>query len=403
MNSTLTGAVASYLTQVRAELSDLPPGELEDVLQDVTDHLSEVAGELGDSPSFGDLQNRLGTPRQYADELRTAAGYPARTEPAGEDQLKAAGRALVWGLIAATVGPFFVAVAIFAWSHDLTAFFGVVGFGVLFAASTLGLRALRDNDPRIVLDTPRGARGAAAIRGWIDQIPDNVRHELVTIGQPVWWVVRGMIGAGGFFALFGAMSVTVVGAIAGAALSVWIGRRTQQDRRWLWYVVPLNVVAAVVVPAFLAAAYAGASFGFLNNYGRDDRSNYYPPDGLTLNGNPVTNIYPFDAQGNQLSVRLYDQDGMPISLPLQDCAANFRKRPVDTSSNVFPQAVVTPDENGDYLADDPDKCKDTTTAPFTPPPAPVATTSVSPTPTPTPAAPTGKSTPGVTLTVKPTR
>jgi uncharacterized membrane protein len=120
VNSTLTGAVASYLTQVRAELDDLPPGELEDVLQDVTDHLTEVAAELGEAPSFGDLQARLGTPRQYADELRTAAGYPARTEPVNQDQLVAGWRALRWGLIAATVGPFFVAVSIFAWSRDET-------------------------------------------------------------------------------------------------------------------------------------------------------------------------------------------------------------------------------------------------------------------------------------------
>ena len=394
MNSTLTGAVASYLTQVRAELDDLPPGELEDVLHDVTDHLTEVAAELGDQPSFADLQARLGTPRQYADELRTAAGYPARTEPVNQDQLASGRRALHWGLIACTVGPFFVAVSIFAWSRDETTFFGLLGLGVLFVAATLGLRALHGNDPRIVLDTPRGTRGEVAIRGWIDQIPPNVRHELVTIGQPVWWVVRGMIGAGGFFALFGALSVTVVGAFAGAAVSVWIGRRTQQDRRWLWYVVPLNVVAAVAVPAFLAAAYAGASFGFLNNYNdyRGTSTRYNPPEnGIIVNGTPVSNIYPFDAQGKQVSVRLYDQNGSPITLELQDCAASYGQVSRDSTSNLFPQAVVVPDENGDVTSDN---CKDSTKAPFAPPPAPA---------TPTTAKPSGTPTPGVTLTVKPTR
>ena len=50
MNSTLTGAVAIYLAQVRAELSDLPPGELEDVLEDVSGHLTEVAAEFEGSP-----------------------------------------------------------------------------------------------------------------------------------------------------------------------------------------------------------------------------------------------------------------------------------------------------------------------------------------------------------------
>ena len=84
MNSTLTGAVAIYLAQVRAELSDLPPGELEDVLDDVSGHLTEVAAEFEGEPTIAALQERLGTPQQYADELRTAAGYPPRTQPVGD-------------------------------------------------------------------------------------------------------------------------------------------------------------------------------------------------------------------------------------------------------------------------------------------------------------------------------
>ncbi|MDX6237415.1 MAG: hypothetical protein QOG10_2230, partial [Kribbellaceae bacterium] len=78
MNSTLTDPVATYLAQIRAELSDLPPGELEDVLDDVTGHLTDVAAELDGEPTAAALENRLGTPRQYTDELRTAAGYPPR-------------------------------------------------------------------------------------------------------------------------------------------------------------------------------------------------------------------------------------------------------------------------------------------------------------------------------------
>jgi hypothetical protein len=416
VNSTLTGAVALYLAQVRAQLNDLPPGELEDVLQDVSGHLTEVAAEFGAEPTLADLQQRLGTPAQYADELRTAAGYPPRTAPVSQDNLDAGWKALRWGLISAVAGPFFIAVGIFAWSQDETAFFGMLGLGILFVAAFLGVQALRGHDPRIVLDTPRGARGEAAVRGWIDQIPPNIRNELVTIGQPVWWVVRGVIGAGGFFALFGAASVTVVGAVAGAAVSIWIGRKTQQDRRWLWYVVPLNVVAAIVVPSFLAAAYVGASFGFLNTYNdyRGSSSQYNPPsNGLMLNGNPITNIYPFDAQGKQVPVRLYDQDGNPISLEQQDCATNYGTQSRDTTSNLFPQAVVVPDENGDA---GPDNCKDTTKAPFVPPPAPATRTTpppTAPTPTPKPSPkpsvtapkPSTPATPrpGATVTVEPTR
>ena len=113
MNSTLTGAVAIYLAQVRAELSDLPPGELADVLEDVSGHLTEVAAEFEAEPTTAALQERLGTPREYADELRTAAGYPPRTQPVAD---RDAGRtALRGGLIAATVGPFFVGLGSCAW------------------------------------------------------------------------------------------------------------------------------------------------------------------------------------------------------------------------------------------------------------------------------------------------
>jgi hypothetical protein len=393
VNSTLTGAVAIYLARVRAELSDLPQGELEDVLEDVSGHLTEVAAEFEAEPTTAALQERLGTPRQYADELRTAAGYPPRTQPVA---VRDAGRkALRWGLIAATAGPFFVALGIFAWSHEETLFFGVVGFAVLFGAAYLGVRALRDNDPRIVLETPRGQRGATAVRDLIDQIPPNVRRELVTIGQPVWWVARGAIGGGGFFALFGAGAVTVVGALAGAAVSIWIGRRTQQDPRWLWYVVPLNVVATIAVPAFLAAAYMGASFGFLNNY--DNRYSgtpaSYNQNGLALDGTTISNIYPFDAQGKQVSVRLYDQDGNPIALERDDCATQYGNVDRGTTSNVFPHRVVTPDESGNV---DEQNCKDSDKASFTPPPAPATTTTPTATPTTTPR-------PSVTLTVQPTR
>jgi hypothetical protein len=397
VNSTLTGAVAIYLADVRAELSDLPPGELEDVLEDVTGHLTEVATEFENEPTSAGLQERLGTPREYADELRNAAGYPPRTQPVAD---RDAGRkALRWGLIAATVGPFFVAIGIFSWSHEDTLFFGVIGFAVLFAAAYLGVRALRGKDPRIVLDTPRGQRGATAVRDLTDQIPPNVRRELITIGQPVWWVARGAIGGGGFFALFGAGAVTVVGALAGAAVSVWIGRRTQQDPRWLWYVVPLNVVAAVAVPAFLAAAYMGMSFGSLNNYDNNYRSTPSAnQDGLVLNGTTVSNIYPFDAQGKQVSVRLYDQEGNPIALQLEDCETIYGRADRSSTSNLFPHRIVTPDESGNV---EEQNCKDSDKAPFIPPPAPATTTA---TPSTRPTTPTASATtPGVTMTVQPTR
>ncbi|HWD79297.1 MAG TPA: hypothetical protein VG497_10445, partial [Kribbella sp.] len=128
---------------------------------------------------------------------------------------------------------------------------------------------------------------------------------------------------------------------------------------------------------------------FLNHYqGRYGGSSAYnPPDnGLRLNGTPVTNIYPFDAQGKQVDVRLYDQDGNPIDLDRQDCAEAYKPGQRGSTSNLFPLATIQPDENG--VVTDEENCKDTTKAPFAPPPA----TTPAPTPTPTPKP-----------TVKPTR
>lgn len=422
MNSTLTGPVADYLRQVRAELSDLPPGELAEVLDDVTGHLSEVAAEFDAEPTAAALQDRLGSPRQYADELRTAAGYPPpKVTP---KQKTSAEAALRWGVVAAVVGPFFLIIGL-ANGAEVTLFFGAIGLIALVGAAHLGVKALHGRDPRVVLDTPRGQRAAESIRGWIDQIPPNVRHELVTIGQPVWWVARGIVGGGAIFAVWGASAVTVVGALAGAALSVWIGRKTQQDRRWLWYVVPLNVVAAIIVPVWLAFSFVGgSSFGvFANGSGPDysnSTSSYYP-NGLALDGDTISNIYPFDEQGRQVKVRLYSQDGKPISLPLQDCAVNDGTSSSDTTSNLYPQAVANTDQAGepDVNGNSTTICKDSDKAPFVPPPAPATTptapssgtpsAATTPSATPTPpgktVAPTppasGK--PGVTLTITPTR
>ncbi|TDU89524.1 hypothetical protein EV138_3095 [Kribbella voronezhensis] len=411
MNSTLTGAVATYLAQVRAELSDLPPGELEDVLDDVAGHLTEVAAEVGQVPTATGLQERLGTPRQYADELRRAAGYPPPKRVPADN--KAAGSALRWGLIASTVGPFFLVIALLGRGRDVTAFFGLVGLTALVFSAHLGVKALRGQSPRIVLDTPRGASTAAAIRESIDQIPPNVRRELVTIGQPVWWVARGAVGGASFFAFFGANAVTVVGALAGAALSIWVGRRTQQDARWLWYVVPLNLVAAIIVPAWLAASFVGGPSSIFNNYNDyrgSSSSSYNPPSGLVLDGVSVSNIYPFDEQGRQVHVRLYNQDGQPINLERQDCAMQSSNRPQNELSNFFPLVTVQDDPNAPVDADGVPICKDSDKAPFVPPPAPATSATSSPTPvssvTPTPSAsvkPSATAKPGATLTVPPTR
>jgi hypothetical protein len=67
--------VEEYAAAVRAELADVPADRSEELLDDLEDHLAEVAAE--DDAS---LASRLGPPAAYARELRAAAGLP--TDPA---------------------------------------------------------------------------------------------------------------------------------------------------------------------------------------------------------------------------------------------------------------------------------------------------------------------------------
>src|SRR5215211_3749608 len=72
VNDTIDGEVARDATAVRAAFADLPAPERELLLEDLEDHLEEVAAEDG-----GPLAERLGPPEGYAAELRASAGLPA--------------------------------------------------------------------------------------------------------------------------------------------------------------------------------------------------------------------------------------------------------------------------------------------------------------------------------------
>jgi hypothetical protein len=400
VNSTLTDPVATYLAQIRAELSDLPPGELEDVLDDVTGHLTDVAAELDGEPTAAALENRLGTPRQYTDELRTAAGYPPRMR---EGEAAANGKAaLRWGLIAATAGPFLLLIGMLNHRRDGSDLFCMlVGLVIIGGCGYLGIRALSGHDPRLVAETAPGEQWAASIRGLLGQLPQNARRDLKAIGQPLWWVGRGIVAGGGILAVVGLRNsplVLVVGALVGAVVSIWIGRRTQQDRRWLWFIVPLNVVATIAVPVWLAASLAGYSSYryFATSY---SAGTAYTA-GLSYDGNPVQNVFPFDAQGKPLTgVRLYTEIGTPLEITPNDCASQYNKA---VSGNVFPQMTMF----GDGI--DPEACQQSDKPTFKVLP-PLAGSTTAPTPTgPVSRSPAGAgrptpTEPEVTQTIRPLR
>ena len=59
-----------FLIRMRAALSDLPPAEVDELLEDTEEHVRELAVEHGEDQ----LELRLGSPEAYAAELRSAAG-----------------------------------------------------------------------------------------------------------------------------------------------------------------------------------------------------------------------------------------------------------------------------------------------------------------------------------------
>src|SRR5438094_1447943 len=72
------GDVATYAASVRAALSDLASDQAEVLLEDLEDHLREIAADAG-----GPLAERLGPPEQYAQELRAAYGAAKSGAPRG--------------------------------------------------------------------------------------------------------------------------------------------------------------------------------------------------------------------------------------------------------------------------------------------------------------------------------
>jgi hypothetical protein len=78
VNDTIEGAaenqVARYASAVRAAFADLPGPDRELLLEDLEDHLQEVAAEAG-----GPLAERLGRPEAYAADRRPASPSPCWT------------------------------------------------------------------------------------------------------------------------------------------------------------------------------------------------------------------------------------------------------------------------------------------------------------------------------------
>ncbi|MGY1843919.1 HAAS signaling domain-containing protein [Modestobacter sp. SYSU DS0875] len=281
----------NYLVAVECELSDLPPEERGDLLEDLEQHLASLVEEDDDRP----LDVRLGSPVAYAAELRAAAGLPPRggAQPP-PDRIAELRRWLAR-----------------AQAHPLA---GEVRRLLLeLRPAWWVLRGY------LLIAVPCALAG-----DWDFPFPAPLGSEALGV-------------------------LLVPAAIAG---SVRLGRRELPTRLRV-PVVAGGALLAVVAFAAVVDASPGSSvdYGYASDYGYpapvvEQAVGQYP---LVSRYGPITDVLPYAADGTPLEgVLLYDQDGRPLEVGFQEwwadgCARELRQPLADDGvpvPNVFPQQYV---------------------------------------------------------------
>lgn len=287
-------AAEHYLAGMRAALDDLPPHEVSEILEDVGAHIAELMSELGPDET---LEERLGSPEQYARELRQAAGYPPRTERMPvtvKRPLLSRPRAAAWGLAAAT---------------GFTLLAGTVALKdpvvLLLPAVILVLSLALVNDRGPVQPEIMSLPETVRLKRWLTPEVGTPAERTITYLrtlQPAWWLVRaGLLGLGAVLLasrnLLGFLAITAV-----AVVSVFAGPRAKLDRRWLWFSLPASALAVGVLFQVIDVTASQLAYS-------TERSSYSGPVMQTYD-----NIYVYDENGKLLTnVLLYDENGEPIN------------------------------------------------------------------------------------------
>ncbi len=169
-----------------------------------------------------------------------------------------------------------------------------------------------------------GATLAVALRRMRSDLADTVRRNpalesvadfFITI-RPLWWVVRAWVAAwlvAGFFGLdagyLPGSALTWVVLLTFVVVSVQWGRGRWGAGRLVPIIVLGNVAAALLL---LPVAAIAANWSTQVNYSYVDGG---PGDltGVYLDGEPVTNIFPYSADGKPLTdVQLFTDTGQPL-------------------------------------------------------------------------------------------
>lgn len=273
-NSNQVNDVATYAAAVRAALAPLPESERESLLEDLEDHLAEVASE-SDAP----LQERLGKPEDYAAELRSAyAGGPSGTTRRRlfPDRL----RALI--------------------------------------SSATGTRSYRE--VRAML--PELRPGWWVLRAYLAVLVLSFffkgGHNLRPIPNP--------------FSSFG--MVQILATAAAIVISVRLGRRGAPARMGgRWAALAVNVAIALLTVPVLASMstshpYADSIVYSSDPYPSGVAAGYFYPG--------FTNIYPYTKDGKPLKdILLYDQNGRPLMPAKSGVATDY---PVGADGQPIPNS-----------------------------------------------------------------
>lgn len=359
--------VDEYLRRVRAALSDLPADEVAEIMEDLEPHVAEVYAE---TRSVDEVVARLGTPEEYAAELRLAGGYQAAAEPAQDRPRLWRARYVVWSAAVTTASVGLAGMlAVGRYDRDEVV---AAGFGALVALPALWLvfaGIVRRSDVE-ALPEYRGGRALGlrllASVPWVERARDL---------RGAWWLARLVVLALAFLGALGADGgywMLVVLAAAGALL--WAGPRVVTDRRLLLVVVPANALAIGLGLGLAAQAVTLPPRGDV----------YFPTSGmpgLSYNGHQLENVYAVDGEGKPIpEFYLYDSEGNPLNVHQYGCG----EYDVERYGNRFPAPESVYGPHG---------CVETRDMPFVPlPPSavtPPTTTTTGPTTTsPTTTSPT---------------
>lgn len=352
MNTAVNSAVAEYAEAVRAELTDLPADEVAEIVDDVRDHLDQVAAEWGGEPTLTMLAERLGTPAVYAAELRQAAGFPepSHARRRGGLPLRVLRFLVTWGIRAALgVALVGTVISLIDGNWYVESWLAAL----MMIAVVLGLWTVANGPSRSPADVLRELPDVRRAERRFDVLTDTSHGaatvEFVRSLRPAWWVVRGWVVASLVMTPLGhAGAFPFVRSLEGAAVlgatvvaSVWWGRRTTRTPLQGWPRLGQltgNTLLAIAAPIIV--------FSIGQPAGQADV--WYEPvyDGLYhQDGTPIINLFPYGPDGRLLEdVRLFDQDGRPVDNVQwiewdADCAFAAQTSP----GNAFPRALYERD------------------------------------------------------------